>query len=156
VSAASWLVLLCLASISLNEAGRGVNGFGSFCLHNNGCTLRDALSKSSAAGPNHGHTEKHGDTRVRYKRSDSFTDQRFSTGKSQDTFPRNMIVLYGQNHKFCMIPPGPYFGKSGNSNGIGSPVSALRKAMRYVISLEVSPKGFMSESKCLFFPPPLL
>ncbi|MEE9233429.1 MAG: hypothetical protein V3U07_08210, partial [Nitrospirales bacterium] len=33
------------------------------------------------------------------KRSDSFTDQRFSTGKSQDTFPRNMILLYGQNHK---------------------------------------------------------
>jgi hypothetical protein len=31
LSAASWLVLLYLASISCNKAGRGVNGFGSFC-----------------------------------------------------------------------------------------------------------------------------
>ncbi len=31
LSPASWLALPCLASISLNEAGRGVNGFGSFC-----------------------------------------------------------------------------------------------------------------------------
>jgi hypothetical protein len=44
LSAASWLVLLYLTSISCNKAGRGVNGFGSFCRINNGCALRDAPS----------------------------------------------------------------------------------------------------------------
>jgi hypothetical protein len=38
------------------------------------------------------------------KRSDSFTDQGFSPGKSQDTFPINMRLLYGQNHNLRMIP----------------------------------------------------
>jgi hypothetical protein len=37
------------------------------------------------------------------KMRDSFTDQRSSTGKSQDAFPITMILLYGQNHKFGMI-----------------------------------------------------
>jgi hypothetical protein len=37
------------------------------------------------------------------KRSDSFTDQGFSPGKSQDTFPINMRLLYGQNHNLRMI-----------------------------------------------------
>ena len=46
MSAASWLALPCLASISSNEAGCGVNGFGSFCRN----------KRASAAGPNPGNT----------------------------------------------------------------------------------------------------
>ena len=76
LSAASWLALPCLASISFHEAGRGVNGFGYFCRNKSG----------SAAGPNPGNTEKHSDTGVRYQMSNAFTDQRFSTGTSHDTF----------------------------------------------------------------------
>jgi len=37
------------------------------------------------------------------KRSHSFTDQHFLTGKSQDTFSINMKLLYGQNHNLRMI-----------------------------------------------------
>ena len=76
LSAASWLALPCLASISNNEAERGVTGFGYFCRNKSG----------SAAGPTPGNTEKHGNTGVRYQRSDAFTEQRFSNGKLQDTF----------------------------------------------------------------------
>jgi len=42
------------ASISLNEAGRGVTGFGYFCRNKSG----------SAVGPNPGNTEYPGDTGV--------------------------------------------------------------------------------------------
>jgi len=44
VSAASWAALPWLASASFDEAGRGVNGFGSFCRN----------KRSSAAGPRPG------------------------------------------------------------------------------------------------------
>jgi len=57
--------LPCLAFISLNEAGRGVTGFGSFCRNK-----RPVLSQvegASAAGTKSGNTEKHGDTQVREK-----------------------------------------------------------------------------------------
>jgi hypothetical protein len=33
-----------------------------------------------------------------------FTCQCFFTGKPQNGFPINIVKLYGQNHKFCMIP----------------------------------------------------
>src|SRR5680860_420466 len=56
LSTASWLALPCLASISVNEAGRGVNGFGSFCRNKRG----------SAAGPRTGNTEHHFDTKTGY------------------------------------------------------------------------------------------
>ena len=93
LSAASWLALPCLASILCYEAGWGVNGFGYFCRNKSG----------SAAGPNPGNTDNPGDTGVQHKRSASFTDHRFSTGKSHDTFQINMIWLYGQNHNLRMI-----------------------------------------------------
>jgi len=52
-SSASWPALLKLASGLSHEARRGVSGFGSFCRN----------KRTSAAGPNPGNTENHGDTR---------------------------------------------------------------------------------------------
>ncbi len=54
VSGASWPALLKVASVLSHEAGRGVSGFGSFCRN----------KRASAAGPNPGNTENHGDRRV--------------------------------------------------------------------------------------------
>ena len=57
LSKASWSALLKLASVPSDLARQGVNGFGYFCLHNNGCALRDAPSKSSPAGARPGNIE---------------------------------------------------------------------------------------------------
>jgi hypothetical protein len=62
LSGASWTALLYPAAVLSDEVGLGVNGFGSFCLHNKGCALRDA--PSSPAGAKTGNTKNRLDTIV--------------------------------------------------------------------------------------------
>ena len=70
----SWSTFLTLASVPLNEAGWGVNGFRPFAPHKD-CPLRDISSDSW------GH------------QCDAFTCQRFFTGKPQDGFPIHIVKL---------------------------------------------------------------
>ena len=75
-------------------------------------------------------------TRIRefgQTRSNSFTDQRFSTGKSQDTFPITFLLLKGQNHTFCMIP----ICCTGKNSIRGKPLYYNRVSMtEYVVLTE--------------------
>jgi len=87
ISSARWPALLTLASVLSHEARRGVSGFGSFCLHNNGCALRDApRSNLGCRAEPRQHRTSLGPEGWGNK-SDVCTDQRFLTRKSQDRFP---------------------------------------------------------------------
>jgi len=54
-----------LAPAEAGGARHSQLGLGYFCLHNKGCTLRDALSKNSPAGAKPGITEHDMDSIVR-------------------------------------------------------------------------------------------
>ena len=61
---ASWSALPYLASIPSDEAGPGVNGFGSFCRINNSRALQDAPYKDLGCRTNPGPTENRLGTKV--------------------------------------------------------------------------------------------
>ncbi len=93
LSTASWSALPRLASILPHEARRSVSGFGSFCLHNNGCALRDApRSHLGCRAEPRQHRQSLGPEGWGNK-SDVCTDQRLLTRKPQDRFPKNIILL---------------------------------------------------------------
>ena len=93
LSGASWPALLKLASVLSHEARWGVSGFGSFCLHNNGCALRDApRSNLGCRGEPRQHRQALGHEGCG-NMSAVFTNQGFVTNKPQDRFPKNILLL---------------------------------------------------------------
>jgi len=83
LSGASWPALLKLASGLSHEARRGVNGFGSFCRN----------KRASPAGAKPGFTEHHVDTRSGGTSARRSPGSAFSTGKTQDESPINIVKL---------------------------------------------------------------
>jgi len=86
LSAASWLALRVWRPSHVMRPNGASMVLATFASTTTVAPFGTHQGASSAAGPNPGNTEKHGDTGVRYQTSDAFTEQRFSTGKSQDTF----------------------------------------------------------------------
>ncbi len=90
---ASWSALPGSRPSHLHEAGRGVNGFGSFCRN----------KRASPAGAKPGNSENHVDTRSGHIGEKRLTPNAFFFWKSQDRFLRHIVKLLGRNHQCHMI-----------------------------------------------------
>ncbi len=106
LSRASWSAPLRVASLPSNEARRGVNGFGSFCLHNKGRAPRDASGKTSATGPRPGINRTH-------------------------TAPPSLIIRHPSTLTSSPLPAGRPTGLTPKSTGhaceLGRPSVGLRR-----------------------------
>jgi hypothetical protein len=89
---ASWS-LLRPASISPNEARRGVNGFGTFFSTTMVAPFGTRQATSSPAGAKPGNTAHQVDTRVGDTQCEAFTCQLFFTGTFHDGFSIHIVKL---------------------------------------------------------------